>query len=100
MTPETIQAAIVIATLISPIATGVTEVIKKALNTPDRFAPLVSLIVGLGFGLLLIELSIFGALAGIMSGLAGTGLWEFGKTTIAGISTKNDAADAGMEPKL
>ncbi len=71
--------------LVVAIATGLTEVIKRALSLQsDRFIPLVSVVIGAGTGLVLLGVSIPAAVLGVIAGLAGTGLWEFGKTTVAG----------------
>ena len=70
--------------LLVPLSTGVTEVIKRALGlSSPRFLPLISVVIGGGAGLLLLGVSVPSAVIGVIAGLAGTGLWEFSKTTIA-----------------
>jgi len=76
------QTATAIAAIITPVITGLTAVVRKVFNVADRFVPGVSVVLGLAGGLILVELSIFGGLVGIISGLAATGLWEFGKNTV------------------
>lgn len=67
------------------ITTGLTEVIKRGLSLEStRFIPLISVAVGAGTGLVLLGVSIPAAVLGVIAGLAGTGLWEFGKTTVVG----------------
>jgi hypothetical protein len=93
MTLDTIQAAIVVAAILAPIVTAVVSGFKSSfVEVPARFIPVVSMVIGIIFGLAIIDCSIYGGLAGLISGLAGTGLWEFGKTTIAGTSTKTNAS--------
>jgi hypothetical protein len=91
----TINAAITAAALLMPIATGCTAVIRTALSSPtkpfpDRFVPLLSVIVAVTLSMLFFEPTMFGALAGFVCGLAGTGLYEFGKKTVLGITPVAD----------
>lgn len=82
---EIINEMLVQLVILVPLATGVTEVIKRALALEsNRFLPLISTIVGGGFGALLLGVTVPAVVVGVIAGLAGTGLWEFGKTTVAG----------------
>lgn len=80
-----VQQLIVTAVWALPLVTGLVEVVKRALGEklPTRFVPLLSVAVGAIVGLLVIQLTVTGAVVGIVLGLGATGLWEFGKTTIA-----------------
>lgn len=85
MNIDTLNELMVALPLLVALATGVTEVIKRALALDsNRFLPLISVIVGGGFGALLLGVTVPAVVVGIIGGLAGTGLWEFGKTTVAG----------------
>ena len=82
---EAIQNLLVTAIWLLPLVTAVTEIIKRALPGLDtRYIPVVSSIVGVVAGLFILELSLIGGVTGLILGLGATGLWEFGKTTLAG----------------
>jgi hypothetical protein len=82
---ETIKSLIISAIWCLPLVTGIVEVIKKAWPTlSTRFVPLISVMVGITTGLILIEATIVGGVVGLIIGLGAVGLWEFGKTTVAG----------------
>lgn len=68
-----------LATL-SAVCIGLTEVIKRAFDLPDRVAPLASLIVGVASALLFLSVSRDSALLGIFAGLSASGLYSGGKT--------------------
>ncbi len=70
--------------IVLPLVTGIVEIIKRTTNVDERFLPLTSVIVGIALGLFIIDLSVTGGVAGLIIGLGATGLWEFGKTTVAG----------------
>lgn len=67
-----------------PLVVGLVEVVKKTTKVSERWQPLTSVIIGLLVGLIIVSFSITGAVVGVIIGLSATGLWEFGKTTIAG----------------
>lgn len=71
-----------------PLAALITAVVAMIRSTfaieSGRFIPLIACIVGALFGFLLVQASGLGAIVGLALGLASTGLYEFGKTTIAG----------------
>jgi len=72
-----------------PIVNGLVEVFsKKAFNLPQRFIPASAIVFGVATGLVMIGLNIVGAVAGVLIGLAATGLWEFGSRTIGGKQTE------------
>jgi hypothetical protein len=62
--------------LIVPLITGLIEAIKRTKVLPPRFLPLLSAILGLGAGLVIVSLSVEGAITGLAYGLAATGLYE------------------------
>lgn len=85
MNIETIKSLITNATWCLPIVTGLVQIFKwtfPKLNT--RFIPAVSIVLGIATSLLIIECTAIGVVVGIILGLGATGLWEFGKTTVAG----------------
>lgn len=84
ITTETLQQAIISASILLPILTGIIAAIRQAFNIPSRWVPLLSVILGIILSLLFMQLTVYGALIGIICGLGATGLWEFGKTTVAG----------------
>ena len=84
---EIILTLVAQATWAVPLIVGLVEIIKRIFNNDDfnkRWLPALSVVIGLVVGLVVVELSITGALVGLILGLGATGLWEFGKTTIAG----------------
>ncbi|WP_413474789.1 holin [Staphylococcus equorum] len=78
------EQIIAFATVIAVITTALTQVIKKASVIPKNIIPAVSMILGAVIGgvsvfipEIVTELSIGGRLlAGLISGLMATGLWE------------------------
>jgi len=65
-----------------PVALGLVQVIK-ALKLPSKFAPLASLVIGIGLIALLPELSWQATIAqGLIVGLAASGLWSGSKSLI------------------
>lgn len=69
-----------LVSVITPIITALTEVVKKAVNTPKNFLPVVSVLIGLVVGFAAqpfndLELTLR-LQAGVLAGLAGTGLYE------------------------
>ncbi|WP_372508852.1 holin [Pseudalkalibacillus decolorationis] len=78
-----IEQVLLFASLMAPIVTGVTEVVKRTFKVPKRYVSLVSLLMGIGIGLLAYPLTelewVLRIWSGVISGLAATGLYEFGK---------------------
>ena len=84
MNVEEIQKMLINAVWLLPLVTGVTEIIKRAIPIDNRFLPIVSACIGVATGLVILELSLIGGAVGLILGLGAVGLWEFGKTTVAG----------------
>ncbi|KYH34510.1 hypothetical protein CLTEP_15590 [Clostridium tepidiprofundi DSM 19306] len=74
-----------------PIVTLIVNIIKKA-GVPSKFAPLVSLIIGLIFGILFLADSDVkqGILLGIIIGISASGLYSNGKELTRNISRKSN----------
>jgi len=67
-----------LAIVLVPLVTGIVEVIKRATAIETNWLPLISVAVGSLVGLLVVGVSVYGAVVGVIMGLAATGLWEFG----------------------
>ena len=70
-----------------PVITMLIEVIKKA-GLPNRFAPLVSIIIGIGFGFIVenngdIKNAI---ITGVIMGMSASGLYSTGKEASKGLN--------------
>ena len=80
MENEVMMQVLLFATVLTPIATALVELIKKTINIPVNFLPLISLITGLVVGLAaepFTDLDVVLRLwAGAFAGLSGTGLYE------------------------
>lgn len=76
-----IQTLLTQISILVPVTTGVIQAIKMA-GFPLRFLPLLSVVLGAGFGVLFISYSVIGIFGGLAIGLASVGLFEFGKTTV------------------
>ena len=78
------EQIIAFAGVISVITIALTEVIKRTKTIPKNFIPIVSMVIGIVIGGVTIfipeivsELSVAGRLlAGLISGLMATGIWE------------------------
>lgn len=81
---DTIQTLLLKVAIFTPITTGVVQAVKASGYVSDRFLPLAALAVGAVFGWFFVATSALGILAGLALGLAAVGLFEFGKTTVAG----------------
>ena len=90
---EVMMSVLLFATIITPIATALVELIKKTINIPVNFLPLISLITGLVVGLAaepFTDLDVVLRLwAGAFAGLSGTGLYEL-FTKREGTSKENE----------
>ena len=68
------------------LTVGLTEVIKRAKLIPDRFIPLLAIV--LGFGLIIIanwaNITSLTIIAGIAVGLSACGLFDLGSKTVLG----------------
>ena len=80
MENEVMVQVLLFATVLTPIATALVELIKKTINIPVNFLPLISLITGIVVGLAaepFTDLDVVLRLwAGAFAGLSGTGLYE------------------------
>ena len=70
--------------IFTPITTGLVAAVKASNLIDTRFLPLVAIVIGGIFGFLFVSASLLGVLAGLALGLASVGLFEFGRTTVAG----------------
>jgi hypothetical protein len=61
---------------------GITQVLKLC-GLPTRFAPAVSLALGLSLSFIAIGVSPEATFAGIIAGLSAAGLWSSTRTTLA-----------------
>ena len=68
---------------------GVTEVIKRGFGWEKeenahnkRYLPMVSVLIGIGFGTLLISADRTGIVIGLIAGLSASGIWDFGSNAI------------------
>ena len=77
------EIILMLATIISPIVLAVIELIKRTINVPKRFLPLLAVAVGLivgGASFPFTDLDIAMRLwAGGLAGLSATGLFELTK---------------------
>lgn len=64
-----------------PLLVGLVEAVKKV-GLPSKFAPLVSIALGLVFGLLLFPFPTQAILLGIAFGLSASGLYSGGKALL------------------
>ena len=66
--------------VIIPIIIGIVEVVKRA-GLPVKFSPLVSVALGVIFGILYVQPLLDGIIIGLMVGLSATGLYSGSKNT-------------------
>lgn len=71
---------LLLVSVLTPIITALTEVVKKAVNTPLNLIPVIALFIGLLVGFAaqpFSDLDLYLRLwAGAIAGLTGTGLYE------------------------
>jgi hypothetical protein len=67
--------------LLVPIVVGLVHVAKKY-GLPSKWAPLLSLVVGIGIAVGLDGVTVEVALSGVVAGLTASGLWSGTKATI------------------
>jgi len=78
--------------LVSMLIVGLVQVVKTALPVlPARMIPLINLVLGVFFMVVLNGFTIQGVVAGMMIGFAASGLWSSGKTTVTGGSSGGGA---------
>lgn len=77
-----VQALLIMAAWIVPLITALVQIIKVLIpNFSKRYAPALAAVIGIGLGLLIIQVSVLGALVGLILGLGAAGLWDLGKKT-------------------
>ena len=64
--------------VIIPIIIGIVEVFKRA-GLPNKYSPVVSLLLGVIFGILYVQPLLNGIIVGLMVGLSATGLYSGSK---------------------
>lgn len=79
---DTLVEALTALAVLAPITTGFTAAVKPFIAT--RFIPLMSILIGTALGIVVIGPTGVGSLVGAIAGLGAVGLYEFGKTTVAG----------------
>ena len=80
---NTLKELMITALWASPLVLAVVEAVKRTFPDIDkRYLPAVSALIGIVVALLVIDLSIIGAVVGLMLGLSSTGLYEIGKNTL------------------
>lgn len=77
-----IQELLIHAAWLTPVVTGLVQVIKLAFNLPSEMAPLTSVVIGAIVGALVFPAWGTGVFVGIIIGLAASGLYDFGKKTL------------------
>ena len=79
---------------IIPLIIGVTELVKK-LGLPDKFAALLSAVLGVLIGLVYVapENPLEGVLVGLCMGLAASGLYSGTKNTVEGVKKIMEKAE-------
>lgn len=74
---------LIFATVILPIVTAVVEVVKRALPLDTKYAPLLSIVLGIAIGALAYPFTDFGLVerlwAGALAGLGAMGLFDLGQ---------------------
>jgi hypothetical protein len=75
------MAVLFASTVLAAVTMGVVQVIKSIGHVPSNYIPAVAVVVGIGLGLLAFpftELDVYSrGWAGLIAGLASTGLYEF-----------------------
>lgn len=97
------EQIIAFAAVIAVITTALTQVVKKASVIPKNIIPAVAMVLGAVIGgvsvfipEIVTELSIGGRiLAGLISGLMATGLWETFKKRTGNTARKDNKIGAG-----
>lgn len=70
------------AAVLVPVTLGLVQIVK-GLNLPSKFAPILSIVFGIGLAFLLFKVSGITTLAGIFVGLSAAGLWSGTKATFS-----------------
>jgi len=81
---ESLQQLLVNGPIVTALCVALTEVIKRAAGKrlDPRYLPAISVVLGVLISLALFPFGAATVMAGIVFGLAGTGLWELGKNTM------------------
>lgn len=78
-----------IALLLIPILVGILEAIKKADFINTKYMPLISIVLGIGIGIVFTEFAIKdGIIAGLFIGLSAVGLFSGQKNIREGMQDK------------
>lgn len=80
--PNTIQELLVAMAWVTPVLIALVGVIRSTFKVADRYVPLLSVVLGIGAGLLLVEFNILGGVVGVIIGLSASGLYDVGKKTL------------------
>jgi ABC-type uncharacterized transport system permease subunit len=75
--------------VIIPIIIGVVEVLKRA-GLPNKYSPVVSLLLGVIFGFLYVQPLLDGMIVGLVVGLSATGLYSGSKNVFGSSRKKTD----------
>lgn len=84
ITVEAVQILLTKIIVFTPITTGLVQAVKVSGYVSERFLPLAAIAIGCMFGWFFVAPGALGIFGGIALGLAAVGLFEFGKTTVAG----------------
>ena len=70
-------------TIVVAIIVGLIQAIKGALDMPSRFAPLLAIVLGVGYTIFFGDISLQEEIfTGIVAGLTASGLYSGGKATL------------------
>lgn len=75
--------------VIIPIIIGIVEVFKRA-GLPNKYSPIVSLLLGVIFGILYVQPLLDGITLGLVIGLSATGLYSGSKNVFETSRKKTD----------
>jgi len=78
-----VQTLLIMAAWMVPLITVIVWIIRSVLpKLNKRYAPALAAVIGIGLGLLLIQVSVLGAIVGLILGFSASGLWDLGKNTV------------------
>lgn len=75
-------------TTVAGLVLGLKQVVQAATNLPDKFGPLLELVLGVAVALLYVGITREASLLGIFAGLSAAGLWTGAKTI--GLAAKRE----------
>ena len=81
---DTVSVLLGKVAVFAPITIALVKAVNMSELVPARFLPLVAMFIGVLFGWFFVATSAVGVFAGLALGLTSVGLFEFGKTTVAG----------------